>query len=108
MLYWFLQEPRTYMQLRHVSHSNGTTLRDTTNTSLRELKADPAANVSVGSSRDFSRRFPVQVQENFPDCGGVFGDQIARVQPPNNVLTSSTVDDVSSLKGSQAEVIQFL
>ena len=85
---------------------NGTALRDTTNTSSRDLKAVPAANVSVGSSRDFSRRFPVQVQENFPDCSVALGDRIARVEPPNSVvMASTTATEVSSLKGSQAEVI---
>ena len=75
----------------------------TTNFSTCELKA---AHVSVGSSRDFTRRFPVQVQENFPDCGGVFGDRIGRVEPPNSVvMASTTATEVSSLKGSQAEVI---
>ena len=78
----------------------------TTNSLTCKLKV---AHVSVGSSRDFSRRFPVQVQENFPDCDGVFGDRIARVQPPNSVVMASTMaDEVSSLKFSQAEVIRFV
>ena len=69
-----------------------------------------AANILVGSTKVYGM-FLVKEQENFPAplLSFEFGGSSMTMQLPNvvgsAVLTSTMVDDLSSLRGRQAEVI---